>query len=138
ERVIARYFAVEAPLPKSRPELRRLARSLVPARRAGDFAQGVMDLGALLCTPKRPVCGECPWTEDCRARAAGNAESFPRKIPKRVRPLKRGAAFVARDANDAILLMKRPERGLLGGMLQPPLGRWGETFPSGEAAMLQS
>jgi A/G-specific adenine glycosylase len=138
ERVIARYFAVEAPLPKAKPELRRHAQSLVPQGRAGDFAQALMDLGALVCTPKRPDCPKCPWSDDCRGRAAGIAESLPRKSARRERPLKRGAAFVARNGNGAILLEKRPENGLLGGMLQPPLGPWTATFPVRDKALAQA
>jgi A/G-specific adenine glycosylase len=138
ERVIARLFAVETPLPNTRPELRRLTQTLVLKHRAGDFAQALMDLGALICTPKRPACEKCPWNMDCRARALGNPEFFPRKGAERARPLKRGAAFVARDAAGAVLLVKRPERGLLGGMLQPPLGPWGETFPGADEALGQA
>lgn len=138
ERVIARFFALRTPLPKAKPELRRLAQTLVPERRAGDFAQGLMDLGGLVCTPKRPACTECPWAHDCRAHAAENPELFPKKGAERVRPLKRGAAFVARDATGAVLLVKRPERGLLGGMLQPPLGPWDRAFPGADEALAQA
>ncbi|MGH6878944.1 MAG: A/G-specific adenine glycosylase [Rhizomicrobium sp.] len=138
ERVIARRFAIEVPLPKSKPEMRRLAQSLVPARRPGDFAQALMDLGALVCTAKRPACAKCPWTEDCRGRALGVAESLPRKGAPRERPLKRGAAFVARNHKGAVLLMKRPEKGLLAGMLQPPLGPWNANFPARSAALAQA
>src|SRR5579862_3789297 len=87
ERVLARFFAVETPLPKAKPELRRLAQTLVPEKRAGDFAQGLMDLGALICTPKRPACAGCPWKRDCRGHALGNPEFFPGKGAERVRPL---------------------------------------------------
>ena len=83
ERVIARYFAIAAALPKAKPELRRFAATLVPAKRAGDFAQALMDLGALICTPKRPGCAKCPWVRDCRAKALGNPELFPRKGAER-------------------------------------------------------
>jgi A/G-specific adenine glycosylase len=121
-----------------KPELRRLVRTLVPENRAGDFAQGLMDLGALICTPRRPACTKCPWTRDCRGRASGHPESFPVKSAERARPLKRGAAFVARDAEGAVLLVKRAERGLLGGMLQPPLGPWGETFPDADEVLAQA
>jgi A/G-specific adenine glycosylase len=138
ERVLARYFAVDTPLPKAKPELRRLARKLVPENRAGDFAQGLMDLGALICTPKRPACAKCPWGEDCQAHALGNPEAFPKKSAERARPLKRGAAFVARDGSGAVLLVKRPEKGLLGGMLQPPLGPWSAAFPGADEAMAQA
>ncbi|HEX3432343.1 MAG TPA: A/G-specific adenine glycosylase [Rhizomicrobium sp.] len=138
ERVIARFFAVESPLPKSKPELRRLAQTLVPEKRAGDFAQGLMDLGALVCTPKRPACPQCPWNNACRAFANGTAELLPRRAGQRTRPLKRGAAFVARDRKGAVLLVRRPERGLLGGMLQPPLGPWSDGFPVTEDALRQA
>jgi len=138
ERVLARYFAVKTALPKAKPELRRRAQTLVPESRAGDFAQGLMDLGQLVCTPKRPACAKCPWGKDCRAHALGRPEAFPKKGAERARPLKRGAAFVARDAGGAVLLVRRPERGLLGGMLQPPLGPWSASFPGAAEAMEQA
>ena len=138
ERVIARLFAVEEPLPKAKSKLRALGQSLVPEKRAGDFAQAMMDLGSAICTPKRPACSNCPLSADCEARKRGIQELLPVKGEERVRPLKRGAAFVARDATGAVLLMKRPEKGLLGGMLQPPLGPWAEKFPSANEALLQA
>jgi A/G-specific adenine glycosylase len=138
ERVIARLFAVEAPLPCAKAKLAELCRSLLPQKRSGDFVQALMDLGATLCTPKRPACGRCPWNADCKARQRGIQESLPLKTPKAARPLKRGAAFVAYDKTGAILLLKRPEKGLLGGMLQPPLGPWGEGFPSRAEALAQA
>ncbi len=138
ERVIARLFAIREPLPKSKAAMREALQSLVPEQRAGDFAQALMDLGSLICTPKRPACARCPWSDACRARKLGIQEELPVKAPKMVRPLKRGAAFVARDAGGAVLLMKRPEKGLLGGMMQPPLGPWSEDFPSRAEAMKQA
>jgi A/G-specific adenine glycosylase len=138
ERVIARLFAVEEPLPGAKTKLLALGKSLVPHKRAGDFAQALMDLGAGICTVKRPACGQCPWTDECKARKRGTAEALPAKAPKRTRPLRRGAAFVARDKSGAVLLVKRPEKGLLGGMLQPPLGPWGEEFPSTKEALAQA
>jgi A/G-specific adenine glycosylase len=138
ERVLARIFAVEEPMPKAKVRLRVLGQSLVPAKRAGDFAQALMDLGSAICTPRRPACSACPWSKDCEARKRGIQEMLPVKGAKAVRPLKRGAAFVARDARGAVLLEKRPEKGLLGGMLQPPLGPWSEDFPSAKEALLQA
>jgi A/G-specific adenine glycosylase len=135
ERVIARLFAVEIALPKARPQLAALAAPLVPQERPGDFAQALMDLGSLVCVPKRPLCGTCPLTAECRGRALGIAGELPRKESKPVRPLKRGAAFVAFDPMGQIYLVKRPEKGLLGGMLQPPLGEWSETFPKRSEAV---
>jgi A/G-specific adenine glycosylase len=138
ERVIARYFAVREPLREAKPKLRALTESILPDERAGDFAQALMDLGSAICTPKRPACANCPWFEDCRARQLGIQETLPVRNEKPVRPLKRGAAFVARDKTGAVLLMKRPEKGLLGGMRQPPLGPWTEKFPSANEAALQA
>jgi len=138
ERVVARLFAVEEPLPKAKPRLRDLGQPLVPQNRAGDFAQALMDLGAAICTPKKPACKSCPVSSYCEAFKRGIQEQLPRKAEKPVRPLKRGAAFVARDVSGAVLLVKRPANGLLGGMLQPPLGPWTEEFPSIEAALAQA
>ncbi len=138
ERVIARVFAVTEPLPKSKPAMRAALQALVPQQRAGDFAQALMDLGSSICTPKRPACLNCPWMEGCEARRRGIQETLPVKAPKMVRPLRRGAAFVARDASGAVLLVKRPEKGLLGNMMQPPLGPWAEAFPSKVEAMKQA
>ena len=138
ERVIARYAAIEEPLPKSKSAMRAALQAQVPQKRAGDFAQSLMDLGSAICTPKRPACLNCPWMEGCEARKLGIQEQLPRKGEKAVRPLKRGAAFVVRDASGAVLLTKRPEKGLLGGMLQPPLGPWTEDFPSKTEALKQA
>jgi A/G-specific adenine glycosylase len=138
ERVIARLLAVADPLPKAKEKIRMLGQSLVPQKRAGDFAQALMDLGSAICTPKRPVCMSCPLFDDCEARKRGIQELLPAKAAKATRPLKRGAAFVARDTRGAILLMRRPEKGLLGGMMQPPLGPWTEDFPSVAEAMKQA
>ena len=138
ERVIARYFAIEAPLPGAKPELRRAAQSLVPSERAGDFAQAIMDLGALVCAPKQPACVRCPLAGDCCGRARQIAELLPRRAPRRERPLRRGAAFVVRNGKGAILVERRPESGLLAGMLQPPLGPWGPKFPTRDVAFAQA
>jgi A/G-specific adenine glycosylase len=124
ERVVARLFLVEPPLPKAKPLIRRLAEELVPVGRPGDFAQALMDLGATICTPRRPACGICPWMTACRARAAGIQESLPRKEPKAEGVLRRGAAFVALRGDDSILLRTRPPSGLLGGMAEPPTSAW--------------
>jgi A/G-specific adenine glycosylase len=136
ERVIARLYAVETPMPKAKVALHAYCQALVPER-AGDFAQALMDLGSAICTPKRPNCPNCPWTEDCSARKKGIQEQLPVKAPKMIRPLKRGAAFVAIDRTGAVLLVKRPDKGLLASMLEPPLGEWTENFPSIAKAMKQ-
>jgi A/G-specific adenine glycosylase len=133
ERVIARLFAVEEELPGGKPRIRALAEQLTPARRAGDFAQAMMDLGATICTPKKPACVLCPWTGPCAARARGDQECFPRKSEKKTGALRRGAAFVALRADDHILLRTRPEKGLLGGMTEVPTTEWGAQFDESSA-----
>jgi A/G-specific adenine glycosylase len=137
ERVIARLYAIDTPMPKAKVELHARCSVLVPDR-AGDFAQALMDLGSAICTPKRPACQNCPWTADCKARKLGIQEQLPVKAPKMVRPLKRGAAFVALDKTGAVLLVKRPDKGLLASMLEPPLGPWEENFPSSAKALKQA
>jgi A/G-specific adenine glycosylase len=138
ERVIARVAAIDEPLPKSKPAMRAALQALVPEKRAGDFAQALMDLGSAICTSKRPACMSCPLFDDCVARMKGTQEALPVKGEKVARPLKRGAAFVVRDKIGAVLLQKRAESGLLGGMMQPPLGPWTEEFPSRAQAMKQA
>ncbi|GGE34783.1 A/G-specific adenine glycosylase [Agaricicola taiwanensis] len=125
ERVVARLFAVEEPLPGSKPRLRTLSGTLTPDERPGDFAQAVMDLGATICTPKRPACVLCPWATACEARAKGIQDSLPRKAAKPAKPERFGAAFWARRPDGAILLRRRPPKGLLGGMTELPTTPWG-------------
>ncbi len=124
ERVIARLYAVTVPLPEVKPELRRLAAALVPRDRPGDFAQGAMDLGATICTPQKPKCVLCPWRDSCRARTLGIAEDLPARMPKRAKPLRRGVAFWAVRGDGAVLLRRRPAKGLLGGMMEVPSSEW--------------
>lgn len=128
ERVVARLFAIETPLPAAKPELRGLAERLTPPRRAGDFAQAMMDLGATICTPRRPSCLGCPFSGDCTAFARGDQETFPRRAPKVEGKLRRGAAFVVRRADGSVLLRTRPERSLLGGMSEVPGTEWSADF----------
>jgi A/G-specific adenine glycosylase len=133
ERVVARLFAVAEPLPAAKPELRRRARELCPQRRAGDFAQAMMDLGATICTPAKPACVLCPWSNDCAAHRRGDAQTFPRRAPKRKGVLRRGAAFVARRADGFVLVRTRPPKGLLGGMTEVPTTAWLPEFDAGTA-----
>jgi A/G-specific adenine glycosylase len=127
ERVVARLFAVDEPLPRAKPKLRALANALVPEQRAGDFAQAVMDLGAVLCTPRRPRCVLCPWRGACAAAAAGIAESLPARADKPERPVRYGVVFWLVRSDGAVLLRRRPEKGLLGGMIELPSTPWRET-----------
>jgi A/G-specific adenine glycosylase len=124
ERVITRLHAVAQPLPAAKHDIRRLTDALTPDARPGDFAQAMMDLGATICSPRRPSCGICPFLGSCAAQRAGTQESFPVKPPKGDKPVRRGAAFVVRRGNGAVLVRTRPPSGLLGGMLEVPTTEW--------------
>lgn len=134
ERVVARLFAVREPLPGAKPRLRELAETLTPATRPGDFAQAMMDLGATICAPRTPSCSRCPLRARCDAHAQGIAAVLPMRSPKAKRPERRGAAFLAVREDGAVLLRRRPENGLLGGMMEPPTTDWrAEPWPQSEA-----
>lgn len=133
ERVISRFYAIETPLPDSKPVIREKAQALVPERRAGDFAQAMMDLGATICTPRDPNCLICPWAAGCEGRISGLAPSLPRKKPRKQVPTRHGTAFWIERADGAVLLRRRPERGLLGGMMEVPSTAWGGRPSSPEA-----
>ena len=128
ERVMARYYRVEEPLPASKEVLRGLADGLTPNERCGDYAQAV-DLGATVCTPKSPSCDLCPWRGCCLAQVRGTAAELPKKLPKAKKPTRLGIAFVACRTDGAVLLEQRPDRGLLGGMLGWPGSDWTEVAP---------
>ena len=129
ERVIARLHAIEVPIAEARREIRAAATALTPADRPGDFAQAMMDLGATICRPKKPLCLACPLAIDCRALASGAPERFPAPKARRERPHRHGVAYwVERD--QALWLVRRPERGLLGAMAALPGPEWGDTPPS--------
>ena len=135
ERVVARLFAVATPLPAAKPEIRSLALALTPDERAGDFAQSLMDLGATLCSPRRPACGLCPVVSGCEAHAQGLAEVLPYRDAKAERPTRRGVAFVALRDDNTVLLRERPLKGLLGGMLETPSSPWTERGESAKVAL---
>jgi A/G-specific adenine glycosylase len=134
ERVVARLFRVEAPLPDSKPRLYEFAARLTPERRAGDHAQAMMDLGATVCTPQKPKCMLCPLIGACAGKDI--AESLPRKRPKADRPTRRGVAFWLVRDDGSVLLRRRPETGLLGGMMEVPSSAWNEGPPPDVASVL--
>ena len=123
ERVVARLFAVETPLPAAKPQLRALAGALVTAERPGDWAQALMDLGAMVCTPTQPICAICPVMDDCQARLTGTPQTYPRRTAKAARPERHGVAYLL-TRGDRVALVRRPARGLLGGMLGLPTSDW--------------
>jgi len=119
ERVVARLFRVATPVPAAKPELRRLAETITPEARCGDFAQAMMDLGATICLPRPPKCAICPLSSDCAAFEAGDPGSYPRKLPKVAKPERTAATWwIVRDGQ--VLLVRRPAKGLLGGMMALP------------------
>jgi A/G-specific adenine glycosylase len=124
ERVMSRLYEIRTPLPDAKPEIRAFLEGLVPEERPGDFAQAMMDLGATICTPKRPRCMLCPVREDCLAILSGDPELLPVKGERAEKPLRRGAAYVAFRDDGAILLRTRPNKGLLGGMSEVPTTGW--------------
>ena len=123
ERVMARLFAVETPLPGAKPELKRLAAALVRDDRPGDWAQALMDLGATICRPKSPLCDRCPISSHCAGLATGAPETYPRRTAKAARPHRHGVAYVL-TVGDRIALVRRSPKGLLGGMLALPTSDW--------------
>ncbi len=133
ERVVSRLFAVEEPLPGVKAEIRRRAETLVPLERPGDFTQAMMDLGATICTPRRPACALCPWFEPCAARRRGDAETFPRKAPKIEGKMRYGASFALTRADGFVLVRSRPSKGLLGGMTELPSTAWTHDLDEAQA-----
>ena len=129
ERVVARLFAVETPVPSARPELKRLAATLVADDRPGDWAQALMDLGSTVCRPKSPLCLMCPISDWCAGRTTGEPERYPLKTKKAARPHRQGIAWVLRDDQGRVALVRRPDKGLLGGMVGLPTSEWTETLP---------
>jgi A/G-specific adenine glycosylase len=133
ERVVARLFAVETELPAAKVKIRARADALLPSERFGDFTQALMDLGATICTPKKPACGICPWMDVCTARGRDDVESFPRKAPKVEGKLRRGASFVVTRVDGFVLVRTRPSKGLLGGMTEVPSTAWSHDFNENDA-----
>jgi A/G-specific adenine glycosylase len=128
-RILARLLAVEKPVARARAELAAAARALAPSRRAGDFAQALMDIGAALCRPRKPACGLCPLAEDCAAFQAGVPELYPRRAEAKARPQRQGAVFFARRSDGAFLARRRPPRGLLASTIELPGTPWTSSKP---------
>ncbi len=126
ERVVSRMYDIHDPLPGSKPVLKAKAAALTPNMRPGDYAQAVMDLGATICTPKSPACGICPLQMSCLARYNGTAGELPKKAKKKPKPTRLGHVYVSSRADGAMLLERRPDKGLLGGMLGWPGSEWSD------------
>ena len=123
ERVMSRFLAIEKPIGDAKADIRKCVEGVVPQKRAGDFAQAMMDLGATVCTPRNPSCEACPLQADCRAFKAGRQTDFPVRAKKTPKPTRYGAVSVfVKDGELAIV--RRPETGLLAGMMGLPTSDW--------------
>ncbi|MBN8553358.1 MAG: A/G-specific adenine glycosylase [Caulobacterales bacterium] len=125
ERVVARLFRIATPLPKAKSEMRARAAELTDPARPGDWAQAMMDLGAMICRPRAPLCERCPVARWCAGRAAGDMEAYPVKTIKTARPRRYGAVYVLRRGDETALVRRSP-KGLLGGMLGLPTTDWAD------------
>ena len=128
-RVVARYHGIEEPLAESRDQIRKLAEAMTPAARPGDYTQAMMDLGATICRPRKPGCSACPLANGCIARESGEPERFPAPKAKRLRPRRHGIAWWV-ERNGAVWLVRRPAKGMLGGMASLPGPEWSEERPA--------
>jgi A/G-specific adenine glycosylase len=128
-RILARLVALEKPIASARGELATAARGLAPSRRAGDFAQALMDIGATLCRPRNPACASCPLAEDCAAFRAGAPDAYPRRAVPKARPRRQGAVFFARRSDGAFLARRRPPHGLLASTTELPGTPWTSKGP---------
>jgi len=128
ERVMSRIHRIQTPLPAAKKIIFEHADALTPQTRAGDYAQAIMDLGATICSPRNPRCDLCPWQSRCAAFEEGDPEAFPKKLPKKAKPTRKGRAYVAMTRDRDLLLITRPQKGLLGGMLAWPSSPWEEVL----------
>ena len=123
-RIVARLAALPTPIVEARAAIAAVAAELVPADRPGDFAQALMDLGAMVCRPRKPDCAACPLSADCAARRTGEPEAYPRRAAVKPRPVRFGAAYFAARRDGAFLARRRPPKGLLGATLELPGPPW--------------
>ena len=123
-RIISRLFALNTPITLSQKKIKSYAKKLLPKNRFGDYAQALMDLGSKICTPKKPKCNKCPIAGSCRSFHLNLCNRIPYPKQKKQRPIKYGYAFVALTKTNKILLERRPNEGLLGGMLGFPSTQW--------------
>lgn len=137
ERVIARLAGIDRPVANVRSEIRKLAQSMVPANRPGDFAQAMMDLGATICRPRNPICADCPLSGDCAAFASGTPEAFPAPKLRRDRPHRHGTAWWI-ERGGAVWLVRRPAKGMLGGMAALPGDDWTTAQPAADVLAVVS
>jgi A/G-specific adenine glycosylase len=131
ERVVARLHAVKQPI---RANIEQLVLAMMPADRPGDFVQAMMDLGATICRARSPKCSECPLNADCAAYASGDPAAFPERRRRLPRPHRYGVAWwIERDGS--AWLVRRPAKGLLGGMAALPGSGWTQAQSGAEHSL---
>ena len=124
ERVIARVFYLKKPIKKIKKEIKQNAKKLTPKLNNGDYIQALMDIGSLICTPKDPLCNDCPIEKFCITKKKNAVNEIPKKIIKNDKPVREGIVFWIKNKNNQILLKRRDETGLLPGMLEFPSYNW--------------
>lgn len=134
-RIMTRLHAIDAPIAKAGRAIAAAAKALTPHDRPGDFAQALMDIGAMICTPRAPDCAACPLRSACAAAERGEADAYPRKSARKERPLRLGAAFFAKTPGGSVLLRTRPPEGLLGATVELPGPPWSAAFAANETAL---
>ncbi len=132
ERIVARLFNIETPLPQAKVDIKLATANITPDKYSGDFAQGMMDIGASICTPKAPKCLLCPISSYCMAKKIGKAETLPKKEPKKVKPVRRAYFYWIENKEGEVWFIKRPEKGLLGGMPALPSTNWDSAKENGK------
>ena len=125
-RVLSRLAAVEVPAGRIATAVRPLAGALASLSRPDDTAQALMELGALLCRPRAPGCGACPWRPHCRAAAELRTATLPLRAPPKQKRLLHTTVFLLRRRDGAILLRRRPDQGPLAGLVELPGTPWSE------------
>lgn len=125
-RIVSRLFAIDTPLSASKKKIEEYAEKIFPRRHAGDFAQAMMDLGSGICRPSAPDCRICPLRGTCRASAQGTAEKYPVKPHRKKKPRRYGTVFILSEPAGRVLVERRPDNGLLGGMTGLPGTPWTE------------
>lgn len=123
ERIMARLFRLETPLPLVKKEIHEKATELISQDRSGDYAQALMDLGSMVCTPKNPKCFLCPLKSICQSFER-NPQEFPKRLPKTEKPTRYGTFFWIENSKGEVFLERRPDKGLLGNLMGFPTSEW--------------
>lgn len=123
ERIISRLFLIKTPLPASKPLIKKQAALLISKKEPGHYAQALMDLGSLICTPTNPKCTKCPIERHCKAKNQ-MPENYPKRLEKQKKSERFGTLFWIENKQGEVLIEKRPEKGLLGGLMGFPTSPW--------------